>query len=133
MTAEMDVDKVNPGDIYHKLGKLEGVMETMLSNLSNFASHVEGVENRMSQRQVDAEGRMQEWRITVDKRLALLERTDASNEGSIKLSGWILTAIAVPVIGGLLSIFARIDPSGVHLELPGAREAQEQRQLQGPR
>jgi hypothetical protein len=109
--AGVETERVNSGDLYHRLGKLEGVLETVASSLSSFTSHIESVENRLLQRQTEAESRQAEWRGTVDARLQKLERTDASTEGGVRMSGWLLTAVGVPVLSGLLVLASQGLPS----------------------
>jgi hypothetical protein len=78
-----DKVEVSHVDIYHKLGKLEGLMEVICRSHQEFTQSVKDIHERID---------------SVEKRIAPIELKQSSNNGSVS----ILTLLSSMFIGPLL-------------------------------
>lgn len=74
---------VSHADLYHKLGKLEGLMETMMASVSAFQSAIRDVHSRID---------------SIEQRQNILENQQSSNRGSTNALTSAAKDFAVPLI-----------------------------------
>lgn len=74
---------VSHTDLYHKLGKLEGLMETMMASVSAFQSAIKDVHSRID---------------SIEQRQRSLEKQQSTNRGSMSALASIAKDFAVPLM-----------------------------------
>jgi hypothetical protein len=79
--------EVSHVDIYHKLGKLEGLMEVICHSHQEFAQSVKDVHERID---------------SVEKRIAPIELKQSSNNGSVSIITLFLSMFIGPLLIGLI-------------------------------
>ena len=82
-----DKVEVSHVDIYHKLGKLEGLMEVICHSHQEFAQSVKDIHERID---------------SVEKRIAPIELKQSSNNGSVGILTLLSSMFVGPLLIGLI-------------------------------
>lgn len=75
-------------DLYHKLGKLEGIMESMMASVSSFQAAVKDIHAR-----IDA----------LETRQTALENSQSQNKGANGAIGGLAKDFAIPILAILIT------------------------------
>jgi ABC-type Fe2+-enterobactin transport system substrate-binding protein len=75
--------QVSHVDLYHKLGKLEGLMETMMASISSFQSAIKDVHTRID---------------SLENRQTILEQKQSANSGAASAISVAAKDFLIPVL-----------------------------------
>jgi E3 ubiquitin-protein ligase DOA10 len=88
--------QVSHTDLYHKLGKLEGLMETMMASVSTFQLAIRDIHGRID---------------TLEKRQAELEKNRSSQSGAYSAMTILGKDFLVPIVAIIITWFVAKDVS----------------------